>query len=66
MQESQTIEIKVNNHNAFKESEVFADAIINDKPVLTDAREGAKTVEVCLSIVESSTTGKIVKPNYRF
>lgn len=66
VQDPQTIEIQVNNHNAAKEFEVFADAIINDKPVLMDAREGAKTVEVCLAIVESSTTGKIVKPNYEF
>ena len=65
-QDPQTIEIDVNNHNAVKEFDVFADAILNDKPVLTDAREGAKTVEVCLAIVESSTTGKIVKPNYEF
>lgn len=60
------IEIEVNNHNAAKEFEVFADAIINNKKVLTDAREGAKTVEVCLSIVESSVTGKPVKPDYTF
>ncbi len=64
--EAQTIPVEVNNHNAAKEFEVFADAIINNKPVVTDAREGAKTVEVCLSIVEASTTGKIVKPNYNF
>ena len=60
------IDIQVNNHNAVKEFEVFADAIINNKPVLTDAREGAKTVAVCLAIVESSVTGKAVKPDYEF
>ena len=60
------VEVEVNNHNAIKEFAVFADAIINDKPVLTDAREGAKTVAACLAIVESSVTGKIVKPNYEF
>ena len=64
--EPEIIEVEVNNHNAAKEFEVFADAIINDKPVATDAREGAKTVEVCLAIVEAATTGKIVKPNYNF
>ena len=64
--EAETIPVEVNNHNAVKEFEVFADAILNDKPVLTDAREGAKTVEVCLSIVEASKTGKTVKPNYNF
>ncbi len=60
------IDIQVNNHNAVKEFEVFADAIVNNKPVLTDAREGAKTVAVCLAIVESSVTGKAVKPDYNF
>ena len=60
------IEIEVNNHNAAKEFEVFADAIYNGKEILTDAREGAKTVEVCLSIVESSETGKPVAPDYSF
>ncbi|MBQ8014723.1 MAG: Gfo/Idh/MocA family oxidoreductase [Clostridia bacterium] len=64
--EPQTIEIEVNNHNAAREFEVFADAIINDKPVVTDAREGAKTVAACLAIVESAKTGKIVNPDYEF
>lgn len=66
VKEPQIIDIQVNNHNAAKEFDVFADAILNDKPIITDAREGAKTVEVCRSIVESSVTGKIVKPNYEF
>ena len=65
-QEPQIIDINVNNHNAAKEFEVFADAIINDKKVMTDAREGAKTVEVCLAIIESAKTGQIVKPDYAF
>ena len=60
------IEVEVNNHNAAKEFEVFADTILNGKPVLTDAREGAKTVAVCLAIVESAKTGVPVKPNYNF
>ncbi len=66
VQPAQTIDIQVNNHNATKEFEVFADAIINDKPIVTDAREGAKTVAACLAIVEAATTGKIVKPDYNF
>ncbi len=65
-QEAQKIEVEVNNHNAVKEFAVFADAILNDKKVMTDAVEGAKTVEVCLSIIESAKTGQIVKPNYEF
>ena len=64
--EPQTIDIEVNNHNAAREFEVFADAILNDKPVLMDAREGAKTVAACLAIVEAATTGKIVEPDYNF
>lgn len=64
--EAKTIDVVVNNHNAAKEFTVFADAIINDKKVLTDAREGAKTVEVCLSIVKSSVTGEKVCPDYSF
>lgn len=63
---AQTIDVVVNNHNAAKEFEVFADAIINNKPVMTDAREGAKTVAVCLAIVESAKTGVPVKPDYNF
>ncbi|MBO5857887.1 MAG: hypothetical protein J6Q87_06525, partial [Clostridia bacterium] len=62
----ETIEIEVNNHNAVKEFQVFADAILNDKKVLTDATEGAKTVAVCLAIVESAKTGEKVKPDYEF
>lgn len=64
--EAQTIDIVVNNHNAVKEFEVFAESILNDKPVVTDAREGAKTVAVCLAIVESAKTGVPVKPDYKF
>lgn len=64
--EAETIKVELNNHNAAKEFEVFANAILNNKPVITDAREGAKTVEVCLSIIESSKTGKIIRPNYNF
>jgi len=64
--EAEDIEIEVNNHNAAAEFQVFADNIINGTPVTTDATEGAKTVEVCLSIVESAKTGKPVNPDYNF
>ena len=60
------VELEVNNHNFIREFEVFADAIVNDTVVATSAEEGAKTVAACLAIVESSTTGKIVKPDYNF
>jgi predicted dehydrogenase len=60
------IPIDVNNHNALQEFHVFADAILNDTPVPTNAIEGAKSVEVCLSIVESAETDQKVFPNYQF
>ena len=62
----ETIEVEVNNHNAKREFESFARAIGSGSPVLTDAREGAKTVEVCLSIIESAKTGRPVRPDYDF
>ncbi len=60
------IEIDVNNHNYVKEFEVFADTIINDEEMATSVYEGAKTVEVCLAIIESANTGEKVAPNYDF
>ena len=62
----QIIPIDVNNHNALQEFHVFADAILNDTPIPTNAIEGAKSVEVCLSIVESAETDQKVFPNYQF
>ncbi|MBQ6864709.1 MAG: Gfo/Idh/MocA family oxidoreductase [Clostridia bacterium] len=64
--EAQDIPVEVNNHNAAAEFTVFAENIINNTPVLANALEGAKTVEVCLSIVESAKTGKPVQPDYNF
>ena len=54
------------SENIVREFEAFADSILHGKPVMTDAREGAKTVEVCLSIIESSKTGQPVQPDYLF
>ena len=64
--EPEIIPVEINNHNTDGEFAVFADAIINDLPVEMDARQGAITVEACLSIVESAKTGVPVKPNYQF
>lgn len=64
--EAEDIEIEVNNHNAAAEFQVFADNIINNTAVEANAIEGAKTVEVCLSIVKSAATGAPVKPDYNF
>lgn len=64
--EPQTVEVEVNNHNAAAEFKVFADAVLNDTPIATDALEGAKTVAVCLAIVESAKCGKPIQPDYNF
>jgi len=61
-----TVPVEINNHNATEEFKVFADALVNDTPIVTNVYEGAKTVIACLAIVESSKTGKIVYPNYNF
>ncbi|MBQ8309779.1 MAG: Gfo/Idh/MocA family oxidoreductase [Clostridia bacterium] len=64
--EPEIITIDINNHNAQKEFEVFADCVLKDKPVAMDALQGAMTVEVCLSIVKSSEVGTPIRPNYKF
>ena len=64
--EPQILDVTVNNHNAAREFEVFADAILGGTSVPTDAREGAKTVEVCLAIIESAKAGEVVRPDYSF
>ena len=38
----------------------------NGTEIETSVYEGAKTVEACLAIIESSKTGKIVYPDYNF
>lgn len=64
--EPEIIPIEVNNHNTMREYEVFADHILNDTPVVMDARQGAKTIAACMAIVESAKTGKPVIPDYNF
>lgn len=60
------IPLEVNNHNAFGEFTVFAEAIEKDIPLVMDAVQGAKTIAACLAIVESAKTGKPVAPDYSF
>ena len=60
------IPVKVNNHNAKEEYSAFANVVENDLPVSMDASLGAKTISVCMAIVESSKTGKPVAPDYDF
>lgn len=64
--EPEIIPVEVNNHNAAREFACFAEAIRGNASAPTDAREGAKTVEVCLSIIESAGTGRPVRPDYSF
>ena len=60
------IPVEINNHNATAEFKTFADALKNGTEIETSVYEGAKTVEACLAIIESSKTGKIVYPDYNF
>lgn len=65
-EEPEYIPVEVNNHNTAREYAVFASHILEDTPVMMDARQGAKTVATCMAIVESAKTGKPVTPNYNF
>ena len=59
--------VSINNHNTTGEISEFIDIILNDKPVKTDGREGASTVAVCLSLVESSANnGQNIKLSFDF
>jgi len=60
------VTVEVKDHNAVAEFVKFAQHIENDEVVEMDADLGARTVEVCLSIVRSSEIGKPVSPNYQF
>jgi len=62
----EVIPLDINNHNTIREFEVFAEHILQDTPVVMDARQGAKTVAACMAIVESAKTGVPVAPNYNF
>ena len=58
--------IDLDHHNTKGENAQFCDCILNDKPLPTDGREGAKTVAVCNAVVESCKTGMPVKIEYNF
>jgi UDP-N-acetylglucosamine 3-dehydrogenase len=59
--------VDARSHNTAGEIEEFSDAILNDMPVRTDGVEGAKTVSVCLALVESAAMdGKKIAPDYSF
>lgn len=56
--------VSVNNHNVAAEIEDFCKAILADEPIATNEFEGAATVAVCTSILESARTGEKVKVEY--
>ncbi|NSW92876.1 MAG: Gfo/Idh/MocA family oxidoreductase [Firmicutes bacterium] len=58
--------VPISTHNTFGEIEEFADIILNGKSVLTDGKQGAATVAVCLAVVESVEKGSKVKVDYKF
>lgn len=58
--------ISVNNHNTAGENEQFCNAVLNDTPVPTDGREGARTVAVCRAVVASCKSGQTEKIDYNF
>ena len=64
--EEREIEVDIANHNTFGEFRAFADAILNDKPVPTDALQGAKTIAACMAIVDSANERRTIAPDYNF
>ena len=53
--------VDLSSHNVHGEVEEFVDCILNDRPVPTDALEGARTVAACLAATESADTGRAVR-----
>ncbi len=62
----ESISVEITDHNAKGEFVGFAETIEKDAKEYMDATLGARAIEVCLAIVESSETGKPVQPNYNF
>ena len=58
--------VELASHNVSSEINELIDCIVNDKPVVTDAREGARTIATCRAAVESSETGMPVKVRNEF
>ena len=64
--EAHTIDVQLANHNTFGEFRAFADAILADAPVPTDAEQGARTIAACMAIVQSADEGRSIVPDYDF
>ena len=58
--------VSINNHNTVGELNAFTEAILQDKPVDTDAWQGACTVAAALAAVRSSKSGQVEKIEYDF
>jgi len=58
------VPVRVDSHNTSAEITEFSDIILSDKPVVTDGRSAARSVAVCVAIVESAREGRSVLPDY--
>lgn len=56
-----TFPVNVESHNVGAEIDEFVGCVLDDKPVVTDVYQGAKTVAACVAAVESARTGSAVK-----
>lgn len=50
--------VDIASHNVSAEINELVNCILEDKPVITDAKEGAKTAAACLSAIKSTKTGR--------
>jgi predicted dehydrogenase len=58
--------VRLANHNTIGEFNEFCEIVLEDKPVVTTAEEGAKTVAACMAIVDSANELKTIQPDYQF
>lgn len=58
--------ISVSNHNTIGEFNEFCEIVLEDKPVVTTALEGAKTIVACTAIVDSAKELRTIEPDYHF
>lgn len=55
------IPVNINNHNVTGEVAELVDAILNDRPLEMDGKEGARTIAAGIAAIESTRTGRPVK-----
>ncbi len=58
------IPVEINNHNLTSELNYFVDCILDGKTIEIDGVQGCNTVIACNAIVDSSMTGKKIRPIY--